>query len=679
MCGIGGIVRIWPAGDIPPLPHESIPEGWLDTLDRSIRHRGPDGQGRLRHRVTRSDGTTIDLALIHRRLSIIDPTGGPQPMVIGGPSDDPGTHQNLTLHWLAPSHAQAPGGPHDYPASREHHCPACGHDTLAVVFNGCIYNHREIRRELLALGHRFQSDHSDTEVLLHGWREWGAHLLPRLDGMYAFALWDGRSASWIVARDLAGEKPIAMTFLRGTISACCTHPAALAALRTHIEPGASRINADALASWIAHGFAPEGSLYADVHDLQPAQCIHVTPDTAGRSLIAQRTLLHQPEPTRTGPPLTTSDVDRLLTQAVTSRLESDVPLGCFLSGGVDSSLIAAMAIRAIPDLQTFCVAMPSIGYDESPHAAAVARLLGTRHQTISSQANPADDLPPLIAQLGLPFGDSSLLPTHWVARAARAHVHVALAGDGGDELFAGYNRHVIAQRLRRWRSTIARIPSRLLPARNPRSRSTMLRRLIEASRGRGYPDLVAIFPAGMLAKLLDAPPTPTPDTLDSLDWDIHYSLPGDILRKTDAASMAVALEVRAPFLSRDLFHACLAAPRSSLMPQGRRKGLLRDVARAYLPAEIVDRPKQGFAIPIGRWFRTDFGGMRRMLFDHLEGPDPFPGLPLNLNRKYVRRLLREHDAANAPGINPWRGRDHSQRLYMLLVLSIWARWLSARD
>ncbi|MFI4870727.1 MAG: asparagine synthase-related protein, partial [Phycisphaerales bacterium JB061] len=159
----------------------------------------------------------------------------------------------------------------------------------------------------------------------------------------------------------------------------------------------------------------------------------------------------------------------------------------------------------------------------------------------------------------------------------------------------------------------------------------------------------------------------------------HY-LPDDLLRKTDTASMAVGLEVRAPFLARELVEAALRTPLDVLMPNGERKGLLKQVARRYLPDHIVDRPKQGFAIPIGEWFRTDFGSMRTLLYDHLESADPFPGLAdagVNINTGFVRTMLREHDAAGEKSINPWRGRDHSQRLYMLLVLSIWSRWLAS--
>ncbi|MCA9286987.1 MAG: asparagine synthase, partial [Phycisphaerales bacterium] len=250
-------------------------------------------------------------------------------------------------------------------------------------------------------------------------------------------------------------------------------------------------------------------------------------------------------------------------------------------------------------------------------------------------------------------------------------------GDGGDELFCGYERHVALQRLRHWRWLAAMIPSPLLPRRDPKAITSKLARLGVAARGAPNSDLAAIFSGPDLAALTgDRLPSGPVD--DPGHWDAQFYLGPDLLRKTDTASMAVALEVRAPFLQRDLATAALAEPLSSLMPRGQRKGLLKAVARKYLPDEIVDRPKQGFAIPISDWFRSDYGGMRQLLLDHLTAPDPFPGLEgagVHLNMAFVRRMLKEHDDAGEKSLWPWKGRDHGQRLYMLLVLSIWCRWL----
>ncbi|MEO1718029.1 MAG: asparagine synthase C-terminal domain-containing protein, partial [Planctomycetota bacterium] len=283
----------------------------------------------------------------------------------------------------------------------------------------------------------------------------------------------------------------------------------------------------------------------------------------------------------------------------------------------------------------------------------------------------------------------SLLPTYWVSRAASDHVRVALTGDGGDELFLGYDRHRVLDRFGWLPETAAGLLAGTIPVgRNPKSPVSKLSRLHHALAGSGYKDLLAIFPhhfdeavglsskpghtwhygmtQGFLAGL-------------ALRFDRCFYLPEDLLRKTDTASMSCGLEVRCPFLDTELSQLALRADPRLLMPRGKRKGLIKQVARKYLPDHIVDRPKRGFAIPIGDWFRSDYGGMRTLLHDHLESADPFPGLGeagVELNMVFVKQMLREHDAAGEKSLNPWHGRDHSQRLYMLLVLSIWCRWLA---
>jgi len=311
-------------------------------------------------------------------------------------------------------------------------------------------------------------------------------------------------------------------------------------------------------------------------------------------------------------------------------------------------------------------------------------------------------------QLGLPFGDSSLLPTYWVSRAARGAIRVAIAGDGGDELFCGYDRH----RAIKWLTKLDRLPEdarrglaeSLVPGGRPKSRLDRLARLFNAAAHNGYKDLIAIFPPPLDAALgltregyfgfqaihhwgmtATGPAIGAPQSRAeraeflerlALRFDRLFYLPCDLLRKTDSASMSVALEVRAPMLEARLSRAAINAPMASLMPGGQRKGLLRAVARKYLPAEIVDRPKQGFAIPIGDWFRSDYGGMKQLLMDHLSSANPWgpASLGIDLNMKFVRQMLDEHMGT---GMSGRVVRDHSQRLYMLLVLSIWAKWMGS--
>jgi asparagine synthase (glutamine-hydrolysing) len=640
MCGIAGILKVHPPGAEVPPPDIAIPEHWLDILDDAIKHRGPDGKGRFRDRATRQDGSTVDVALIHRRLAIIDPACGHQPMV------SPGT-----------------------PALR---AGSSAPDLIAVVFNGCIYNHRELRRELEAAGHHFQTDHSDTEVLIHGWREWKQSLWSRLDGMFAIALWQ-RGQPLVLARDQFGEKPLYWARLdRRTIAFASTVPGLLRLLPSD----AAEVQSEALANWIRCGFA--GRMPLHISEVPNPRAITFDPF---EEVVLYNIMFDSPE-LPVGQP---EAVDLLLQSSVAERLDADVPLGCFLSGGVDSSLVAAIAVRQRPDLHTFTVRMPHPSYDESSAAQQTAALLGTRHVTLDCAPDPAQDLTRLIQQLGLPFGDSSLLPTHWVSGAARKHVAVALAGDGGDEMFAGYQRHQVADSLARWAPLIGMLPADQVESTDPRSVRSKAARLIRAARRNDAYELISIFqwrdlktlaPWVNIADLEGHPVRATiePDMGAGFEamifLDRHEYLPRDLLRKTDTAAMSVALEVRAPMLDQQLTSHVYSLSKRNLMPRGQRKGLLRQVARKYLPAEIVDRPKQGFAIPIGEWFRSDYGQMRQLLLDHLNSTEPFgpPSLGIDLNMRFIQQMIAEHMD---------RKRDHSQRLYMLLVLSIWAKWLGS--
>ncbi len=726
MCGIAGILRLHAPGADLTRPLDAIPEAWLDILDDSIKHRGPDGQGRFRQRTTRPDGATIDIALVHRRLSIIDHAGGAQPMLLGAaaqtlPVRAPGGSRGLkpadTPH-TSPPLLSLEAAPYT-PPSTPNLCPACSAKSpgvLAVVFNGCIYNHREVRRELEAAGHVFHTGHSDTEVLLHGWRQWGAELADHLDGMYAAAIWDEAFGRLLLLRDRFGEKPLYISHPDGVarhsgealLTAWSSGYTGLIRLRVAMGLQAMDDASRWLRGWSKFGWnqaAPGsdptpvfiGSVKASPRIIDvPARAIDAMPgctvgehDSLERSTgwWSQAMVLGAESPSET-------KVDAVLRAAVHSRLEADVPLGCFLSGGIDSALITRYASEVRPDLTAFTVRMPVASMDESAAAAGTAKHLNVRHELLDCDARPAEDVVTLIEQLGLPFGDSSLLPTFWVSRAARGRVTVALAGDGGDELFLGYDRHRAIEPIinaSRSPAMLRRLAARVARAdRDPRSRASRAARLLAALDGKGYKELVAIFPHPLDREVgitADQPMehfgmTPTERADPTWTWALRFDrlfyLPEDLLRKTDTASMSVALEVRAPFLANDVARLAFNARPASLMPQGQRKGLLRAVARKYLPADIVDRPKMGFAIPISDWFRADYGQMRQLLHDHLLAADPFPGLDdagIHLNMAFVRQMLKEHDDAGEKSLWPWKGRDHGQRLYMLVVLSIWCRWL----
>ncbi|MEL7471999.1 MAG: asparagine synthase-related protein [Planctomycetota bacterium] len=663
MCGLAGILRVHEPNDDdgPPPSHlESIPEAWLDILDGSIKHRGPDGAGRFRDRISTDDGRTIDVALVHRRLAILDPEGGLQPMVHDGER-------------LRPDLTYQPG---ETPIVASERVDA-GTPLVALVFNGCVYNQHEVRGQLQLTGVVFESDHADTETFLHGWRHWGRDMRERLDAMYASLIWDRSASRLFGLHDLATQKPIAVSrFADGAAIAYCS-----------CEPGPQRLQASTtdhvatiydkeLLRWTALGWGERPPL------IQRSGAFGLALLVRHVEFVRDAIRLDPRENTTR---FSAEEAEGLLRQSVHSHLESDVPLAVFLSGGIDSGLVAAFARERRPDLQTLTVRMPDARYDESEAAANTASHLGTQHHTLDCQADPAADVVQLIEQLGLPFGDSSLLPTFWLCRATKQIAGVALSGDGGDELFAGYERYRAWFMMERHSFELALAwplvdASRLLPRRDPRSLSTKLARFGDAARASAYEDLLKIFSHRQIKRLAPSLPKQKAYLMlqDPMREDFNDYLPFDLMRKTDTASMAVALEVRAPFLSRKLVHRCLSAPVAQLMPRGQRKGLLKLVARRHLPKEIVDRPKMGFAIPVGEWFRTDFGGMRTLLLDHLNSAEPFPGLAeagVAIDMGYVQRLLREHDDAGQASLWPWKGRDHSQRLYMLLVLSIWSRWL----
>ncbi len=621
MCGIGGILRT---------DGEPIDRTMLDTMDRRIAHRGPDGAGRFRDRIDR-DGRTTEIAFVHRRLAVIDPANGHQPMVW--------TSGQGLLEASTEIDATCIDAP----------------DLMAIVFNGCIYNHRDLRTQLEASDIRFTTDHSDTEAVMHAYRHWGPAFTDHLEGMYSLAIWDRANAALVLARDWFGEKPLFRRFFDGGV-AFCSDALAICGEPEH-SPGSAWVS-----SYLQLGYNWQGAtVYAG---FEPHGITNHSPTI--------RTDTGDILPQRPRTETTQAEFERLIEQAVHRRLEADVPLGCFLSGGVDSSLIAHYAKRCKPALHTFTVRMPDERYDESQFAEDVADHLGTNHTTLSVAINPARDLEHLINTLGQPFGDSSILPAYWVSRAARQHVTVALSGDGGDELFFGYDRYMAARHLHRHRRILRWLPERLLLGSHPKSKRYKLGRL--GVMARDYPAagilaMESIFSQRWINRLLSKQPRVIPEQLPGFDpmmslrrADLLHYLPDDLLCKVDTASMAVALEVRAPFLDRDLVRAAAQTPTWIFAPRGRRKGLLRDIAAKYLPRDVVERPKMGFAIPIGEWFRDDFGGMRTLLTDHLADGLAIPGV--QIDTATIRRLMREH----LDGIC-----DHGQRLFALLTLAMWTR------
>ncbi|MGP1347006.1 MAG: asparagine synthetase B family protein [Phycisphaerales bacterium] len=743
MCGIAGIVRITPRGEAA----RGIPDEWLDILDASIAWRGPDDHGRFRDTAVTDDGLSVEVALVHRRLAIIDPAWGRQPM-------------SSTLD-------------------------ADPDDHLCVVFNGCLYNHADLRERLEACGHAFLTDHSDTEVLLHLYRhrralvpsrraaapdrtERGddalddlARTVSALHGMYAFAVWDRRMARLVLARDPHGEKPLWITRRRGGVIAFASTIAALSSLHDALgwedvqEPGdgalgavgrdptgqkpgrrarvggeesAPRLDTPSCIDWLALGWSSQHAPHRGIAPVAPGEELVIEPESAEPRtplrnlalavlilpialpvLVIAATLLvavgavvwlgaalpyllilllplpagfvlrafGRPSPRRlVQREIELIDtVEGLIDEGVREMLEADVPLGLFLSGGIDSSLVSLHACRHAGRLPAFCVRMPDEAYDESSYARVAAEVAGADLHVIDPPEDLLSDLEALIGLIGAPFADSSLLPAWWLCRGAGEHIRVALSGDGGDELFLGYERQRIAPMLRWASPLIAMLPVRAFDRSDPRSRSSKIARLIEASRGAGYVDLVAHFPTGERRRLLrgawrGALASGT-DPILGERFDLRHYLPGDLLLKTDTAGMAAHIEVRAPLLHRSVSEFALALPRKDAMLRNERKGLLRALARRRFPEELVDRPKMGFAIPVGRWFREDRSGMRSALLDAVGSASAFgsAGEALDIDLARVRAMIEEHQSGQ---------RDHGPRLFGLLTLAIWGQDEAAR-
>lgn len=564
-------------------------------MGSALAHRGPDGEGIWHDQ---------HCGLAHRRLAILDPDPrSDQPFVEEGPDG---------LHVLA--------------------------------YNGEIYNHRELRKELPGEW-RTQSD---TETLIRALRTWGIDAVSKLDGMFAFAWWNGQTL--VLARDPVGQKPLYYTG-----GPTVRFGSELRAVRTD-EPMAT----DILADYLRFGYVPfDRTTFAGIHKLLPGHTLTVGGEQSPRLRHQRYELDHQP----------TGTVREAVETAVGKRLLSDVPLGVLLSGGVDSSIVAACARKHGP-VSTFCIGFDDPRYDERGPARRVAQHLGTDHHDATITPTIADDLPKLVRVFGEPFADSSALPTHYLSRFVRQHVKVALGGDGGDELFGGYERYrafAASYRLQ-WLRGLAPLAN-LLPGSHPKSKTSKLKRFaagLQLDAVTRYLSFVALFDEPTIQVLLpnanrvaeQRSYTLLSDLLETnppanavMKFDRTTYLPDDLLTKVDRASMLHGLEVRSPFMDKRL----LAWAASNSPRLGKRD--LREAFGADLPKEVFTRRKMGFALPIGDWFRVD---LRAMLHDHVLRPNGFCGTHLHM--PVVQRFIEEHET---------RKLDHSQRLYALLFAEVW--------
>ncbi len=532
---------------------------------------------------------------------------------------------------------------------------------VVAVFNGELYNFRALRAELEAKGHDVRGT-GDTPVIPHLYEEHGTGFAERLEGMFAVALWDRARERLVLARDRVGKKPLLWTRLPDGTLAFASELKALLQV-----PGISReVDPDAIDAYLALQYVP-GPRTA-LRGIQKVPPGHVLVAEGGSERLERYWKL-EPRRERLADAEWLDRVRTEVTAAVESRLVADVPLGALLSGGIDSSIVVGLMAQASAEpVRTFTIGFPDERYDERRYARIVAERFGTRHEELVVEPDPQELLPRLAATFDEPLGDEAVLPTYLVSELARRHVTVALCGDGGDEAFAGYERYV-AHRLASLPAPpgAAALLRRL--SNEPRSALTRAARLLEAAaapRAERYARLVEVFPEGLRHELLGrARPAsellgPARDLTSLQLLDAETYLPGDLLLKSDLASMAHSLELRSPLLDRRVLELGVSLPDSLKTRRLTGKVALRRAFADLIPPEIAARGKTGFGVPISRWFREE---LRDLAGDLLLGGRG------RIRREAAERLLREH----------WSGeRDHGHRLWCLVMLELWERtWIDA--
>ncbi len=625
MCGISALVAL--DGDLPAAIARDI-----RPMTDAIAHRGPDGDG-FYH--------CAFAALGHRRLSIIDRAGGHQPMA----NED---------------------------------------DTCWIVFNGEIYNHKPLRRELEARGHRFKTV-SDTEVILHAFEEYGPACVDRLNGMFAFAICDTRTREVFIARDRLGKKPLFYGVFAGVVHVASEMKAFL---RSSVWDGT--LDLSGLEGYVSLGYVvgPQ-TIYKHVRKLEPGHWMRIA---NGRIETRQYWDVTEFDTDTRSDADILHDLDVLLADAVTCRLESEVPLGAFLSGGIDSGLVVSWMAEA----QGAGVVTTSVGFAERDHneleaAALTASAFKTQHHPMLLQPRLDEVFDTLVDAFDEPFADASAIPTYYVSKAARSHVTVALTGDGGDESFGGYDfRYDLHAREARYRGFVPGSAGRALAGWLGRHwpRSAHVPRVLRAGNvleNLGWPpeaayyaDLCFVKPWDVRALLgIDAgrsPETspvyeavtapyrrcPSPSALQRAQYaDLKVYLPNDPLVKVDRASMATSLEVRCPLLDHRVIEFAFRLPSDRKVRPGRSKFFLRELGARRLPPALHTMKKRGFSAPIGEWIR---GPYRQWFRDEVLSPSS--AVASMLDRQLLERWVDEDTRGE---------RDRSSALWTVWCLERWAR------
>ncbi len=581
MCGIAGFVA--PGGSGSGRCSDTGDRQTLERMTRALAHRGPDAEG---YEVFLESGVHLG----HRRLSIVDLSGGAQPM------------------------STADG-------------------RITIVFNGEIYNHADLRAELQAKGHLFQTDHSDTEVLLNGYREWGEGMLDRLNGMFAFAIYDKAKGTLFLARDRFGKKPLYWFHRQGVFA----FASELTALLYH--PAAPRNESvTALKKYFAYGYIPAPlSAIEGIRKLPGGWCGTFT--ISDGTWTPRRWWEFRLEPsseeiTPARCAAWSSELLEILDRAVKRRLMADVPVGVFLSGGIDSSAVAALAARHLPQgrLRTFSIGFTDPTFDELPYAREAAAFIGCAHESeILDLSRARELLPGLLARLDEPMGDGSILPTWLLCGFTRRHVTVALGGDGGDELFAGYDPFKALGKASLYDALVPRglHPAiRLLASRLPVSHANISLdfKIKRTLRGLSHPahyrvpvwmgplepaQIDACFgdhtaPEELYSEAIEAWES-AGEHADPVDRTLQFFtrlyLQDQILAKVDRASMLHGLEARSPFLDLEVMNFARRLPHAVKLRGGTTKWILKKALEPLLPASILYRKKKGFGTPIGSWIR----------------------------------------------------------------------------
>ena len=619
MCGICGQYNF--GGDAP------VRRSTIETMSRTLTHRGPD-----------DDGLYLDgpLGLGFRRLSIIDLAGGHQPM-----SD--------------------------------------AEESVWVVFNGEIYNFLELRRELESYGHAFRTK-SDTEVIVHGYKQWGDDVLDRLDGMFGLAIWDARRRRLVLARDPFGIKLLYYRIDAGSLSFGSEIRAVRAAM-----PGGMEIDPTALNLFLRYRYTPSPyTLFRGVRKLAPGTKLTVQD---GAWEVSR---WHRSRPTPFSPPKSaaeaTDELMALYEEAVRRQLISDVPVGLLLSGGIDSGLLLALMNLHGDSWPTYTVGYGSaFADDELADAAQTARALGSQHTAVTiTRSTFEDTLPKIVACLEEPIASSSIVPMYFVCERARRDVKVALVGQGPDELFGGYRRHLGVRYRPLWAALPGWMRTPIAATIGALPRHETLKRgvysLAIPDRMRRYQHVLSLLPGDTIDGLFhegllgpDAGDTilecwgdlaglmTETDELGGLQFlEVRSTLPDELLMYADKLSMAHGLELRVPYLDKDVVGYVERLPASFKVRHGSRKWLHREVARRFLPASMLKRPKRGFAVNVvDDWFRGAMGGKLADIL--LDGGSRMYGY---LRPGAVRELFEQHAAGR---------QDHHKVLFSLVVLEEWLR------